>query len=68
MNYTVYRIFEDDYGCEERDESAPELVLLLLRDEAQQEHMLRVEEALLSRLGIDEGSTVSVSEDGTLTI
>lgn len=65
--YTIYRIFEDDYGCEERPEDQPDMVLVLLRDENGCERLLRVEDALLRRLNLDEGSAVALSEDETLS-
>lgn len=66
MSWVIYRIYEDDYGCEERDESQPEMVLLLLHDEAGNQRMLRVEESRLTALGLDEGSCVAVDEAGEL--
>lgn len=66
MEYTIYRIFEDDYGCEERPDDAPEMVLLLLRNHEGEERLLRVEESLLLRLNLDEGSSIKLNASGQL--
>lgn len=66
--YIIDRIFEDDYGCEERPDDQPDMVLVLLRDETGEKRLLRVEDELLRRLNLDEGSAVSVSEDNTLSL
>ena len=47
MIWTVKRIQEDDYGCEERTEDAKATVL--------QERLIRVEDDWLYANGIDEG-------------
>lgn len=64
--YTIYRIFEDDYGCEERMDDQPEMVLVLLRDAQGAECLIRMEEETLLRMGLDEGSSVSLTEQGIL--
>jgi hypothetical protein len=56
MGWTVKRIQEDDYGCEERAENAKVKVLVTLVDENGQERMIRVEDEWLYANGIDEGS------------
>lgn len=66
--YIIDRIFEDDYGCEERPDDQPDMVLVLLRDETGEKRLLRVEDELLRRLNLDEGSAVSVLEDDTLSL
>lgn len=66
--YIIDRIFEDDYGCEERPDDQPDMVLVLLWDETGEKRLLRVEDELLRRLNLDEGSAVSVLEDDTLSL
>ena len=65
MGWTVKRIQEDDYGCEERPEDAKVKVLVTLVDESGRERLLRVEDDWLYANGIDEGSRwpESLSED-----
>ena len=55
MGWTVKRIQEDDYGCEERLEDAKVKVLVTLVDESGQERLIRVEDEWLYANGIDEG-------------
>ena len=56
MDWTVKRIQEDDYGCEERLENEKVTVLVTLIDENGQERVIRVEDDWLYANGIDEGS------------
>ena len=55
MIWTVKRIQEDDYGCEERSEDSKVIVLVTLVDENGQERVIRVEDDWLYAHGIDEG-------------
>ena len=55
MGWTVKRIQEDDYGCEERSEDAKVKVLVTLVDESGQERLIQVEDEWLYANGIDEG-------------
>ena len=66
MGWTVKRIQEDDYGCEERLEDAKVKVLVTLVDESGQERLIRVEDEWLYANGIDEGDgwPESLSADG----
>ena len=55
MDWTVKRIQEDDYGCEERLEDAKVKVLVTLVNENGQERLIRIEDEWLYANGIDEG-------------
>ena len=55
MNWTVKRIQEDDYGCEERPAGAKAHVLVTLVSEDGQERIIRAEDDWLYAKGIDEG-------------
>lgn len=44
----------------------PEMVLVLLRDAQGAECLIRMEEETLLRMGLDEGSSVSLTEQGIL--
>lgn len=55
MSWSVKRIQEDDYGCEERPENEKAKVLVTLVNENGQERILRVEDDWLYQRGIDEG-------------
>jgi hypothetical protein len=70
MGWTVKRIQEDDYGCEERLEDAKVKVLVTLVDESGQERLIRVEDEWLYANGIDEGDgwPESLSADGIVPL
>ena len=70
MGWTVKRIQEDDYGCEERLEDAKVKVLVTLVDESGQERLIRVEDEWLYANGIDEGDgwPESLSADGIVLL
>lgn len=55
MSWTVKRIQEDDFGCEERPDDAKTQVLVTLADESGQERLIRVDDEWLYENGIDEG-------------
>ena len=55
MIWTVKRIQEDDYGCEERTEDAKATVLVTLVNENGQKRLIRVKDDWLYANGIDEG-------------
>lgn len=57
MTYRILRITEDDYGCEERLDDAPEMVRCLIEDGDGVSFWKSVEESLLTELGLDEGSS-----------
>ena len=57
MAWTVRRIMEDDYGCEERTEEEMDQVCVLLENEKGESISLKAADSLLCRMGIDEGST-----------
>lgn len=56
--YTVLRIDEQDYGCEELPEGQPVLCDVLLADGAGAQRTLPVPDALLTQRNIREGDTV----------
>lgn len=58
IQYTVLRIDEQDYGCEELPEGQPVQCDVLLQDRAGARRTLPVADALLTRRGIHEGDTV----------
>ena len=64
--YRVVRIEEQMYGCEELPAGQPVLCDVLLRDAAGAERTLPYPDKELTRLGIDEGSMVVLTTDGTL--
>lgn len=64
--YRVLRIDEQLYGCEELPAGQPVLCDVTLADPAGETRTLPYPDKELTRLGIDEGSTVILTADGTL--
>ena len=67
--YRVLRIDEQLYGCEELHRlpaGQPVLCDVTLADPAGERRTLPYPDKELTRLGIDEGSTVVLTADGTL--
>lgn len=62
MLYTIRRICEDDYGCEERPEAQPDLVLTELEDDIGKRTWVRMADESLRRAGLDEGSCLTAEE------
>ena len=59
MLYKVLRIEEDiDYGCEERLPGSPVMAVVTLRDENENEQVIRWPDRALYDLNINEGDTV----------
>ena len=65
--YRVLRIDEQMYGCEELPAGQPVLCDVLLEDAAGARRTLPYPDRELTRLGIDEGDTICLQADGTLT-
>ena len=53
---TVSKIYDDDYGCEERLPNAPKMAIVYLKDEDGNEKELKVPEDFLTENKIEEGS------------
>ncbi|MDD3279290.1 MAG: hypothetical protein PHG16_10495 [Lachnospiraceae bacterium] len=53
--YVIVRIYEADFGCEERPEGMPLMDEVLLRDRDGDETIWKVEDALLIRNNLEEG-------------
>lgn len=64
--YRVLRIEEQMYGCEELPAGQPVLCDVTLADPAGERRTLPYPDKELTRLGIDEGSMVVLTADGTL--
>lgn len=64
--YRVLRIEEQMYGCEELPAGQPVLCDVTLTDAAGHTRTLPYPDKELTRLGVDEGSTVALAADGTL--
>lgn len=62
--YTVKRIEEDlDFGCEEREEGAPVMVVVTLVDSFGEEMRVKAEDAMLYERDINEGDKVYFDKD-----
>lgn len=67
MIYTVKRINEDlDFGCEERTEGTPTMVIVSLTDHLGKEFQIKAEDAMLYERNINEGDRVYFDEKGKL--
>lgn len=66
ITYRVLRIDEQMYGCEELPAGQPVLCDVLLEDAAGNRCTLPYPDKELTRLGIDEGDTVTLTADGAL--
>ena len=53
---TVSKIYDDDYGCEERMSNSPKMAIVYLKDEDGNEKELKVLVDFLAENGIVEGS------------
>jgi len=53
--WTIKQIFDGDYGCEEREASARQMVSVTVVDENGNEKYINVEEDWLTKMGLDEG-------------
>lgn len=54
--WKIKQIFDGEYGCEDLPQGAKTKVSVTLVDETGQEKRLNVEDAWLTRKGLDEGS------------
>lgn len=52
----VSKIYDDDYGCEERLPNQPKMAIVYLTDDKGDETMVKVPEEYLEEKGITEGS------------
>lgn len=67
MKYKVLRIDEDiDFGCEERSEDSPVMVIVTLQDEKGMHLEIRQEDQRLYDLDINEGDRVVINEKNKL--
>lgn len=60
--YTVARIEEPDYGCEERPEGTPYIDKVYLIDEDNNETCVEVDDSILYKRNIDEGTMVEINQ------
>lgn len=58
----IKRIYEDDYGCEERLENAPKMLLLEIITDKNTLYK-RIVETELDRLGYQEGTYISIEAE-----
>lgn len=65
--YIVEQIDEPDFGCEGRPEGKPLMDKVILQDEEGSRICIEAEDAMLYEKDIDEGSTVILSKDKTMT-
>lgn len=63
--YRVSKIYEDDFGCEERAENYETQVIVVINDSAGNETFVKQADTWMYEQGIDEGDEV-VLRDGRL--
>ena len=56
--YKVEKIYEDDFGCEEREENYEPQVIVILKDAAEKEIVVKQSDSWLYRQDIEEGDQV----------
>lgn len=61
----IRQILEDDFGCEERADDAPEMLLLLLEAEDGTRRWLRMEASLVDARALHAGDAVRLTDDGS---
>lgn len=66
MLYTVERIEELDFGCEDRPEGMKDMVRVILKGDNGEEESMKVEDDWLYANEIDEGSRVKLDREGKL--
>ena len=67
MIYTVKRIDKDlDFGCEERVEDAPVMVIVTLMGSSGEEIRVKAEDAMLYERNINEGDKVCLDVNNKL--
>ncbi|SES77867.1 hypothetical protein SAMN02910413_0863 [Pseudobutyrivibrio sp. C4] len=66
MTYQIKKIFEADYGCEERPAGYVPQVLVILEDEAGNQIEREVPDADLYKRDINEGDLVYFDEAGQI--
>lgn len=66
MKYTVKNIYEADFGCEERNDTDSLKVMVYLESQCGELVKLEQDDSYLLEKKIDEGCTVTISEDGRL--
>ncbi len=64
--YSVKKITEADYGCEDTLREGPMARLQLLNEETSEERIVEVPERVLEERGISEGKKVSFDKDGNV--
>ena len=64
---TLLRIQEDDFGCEERPEGWTEKSIVTFRNDAGEERVFRMEDAVLEQFGLVPGSRISEEQLAGLT-
>jgi hypothetical protein len=62
--YTVKHIWEDDFGCEDREKGHEPQVLVVLQDREGHETTVRQPDSRMYRYGIGEGDRVYLEEGG----
>lgn len=64
--YTIIRIDEDDYGCEERPDGYMPMVRVSLEAEDGSLDIVMMEDSLMYARGLDVGVNAVIGGDGTL--
>lgn len=64
--FRIVRIDEEDFGCEGRPEGEETMVSVILEDETGEKERVRVEDAYLYKLDINEGDWVYLDDSGKI--
>lgn len=61
--YKIYKIYEADFGCEERPDGSPLMVDVILIDADGEEVVWKTEDATLTQYKLDEGDEILFDPD-----
>ena len=66
--YTIIKIYEADYGCEENSDGIEKALLKLVSvDDPSDERFIELTESEIAEKGFAEGVRVSINSDGSLS-
>lgn len=65
--YKIIRIDESDHGCEGTPDGEPIKDEVTIETSSGSQFIMQIEDALLYKLGLDEGDSFTIDESGNLS-